>query len=165
MPGGRPTTLTHKIIHDAEDAQRLGLTFELTIGYLGVPRSTFYKWLRRGRAEKGTIYAEFVNALQKGASRGAALSLARLQRAAKGGAVNVDMWLLERCRGYTIQRTAQDGADVAILEVGMEDEMSPEEETDRIVEELLGQPSLVEELARRNPGLLKEALRRAKEKT
>jgi hypothetical protein len=96
----RPPKITEQHIRDAEEAQRLGLTYDLTSGYIGIGRSTFYSWLAKGRKTPGGVYGRFVDALERGRAKGAALSLARIQRAAQGGQWQADAWILERRHGY-----------------------------------------------------------------
>jgi hypothetical protein len=97
--------ITEQHIKDAEEAMRLGLTYELGASYIGVGRTTFYRWLSRGEREPGSIFCRFWDAVKRGEAKGAALSLARIQRAAKGStdraaAWQADAWLLERRHGY-----------------------------------------------------------------
>ena len=96
----RTPKINEQHIRDAEEAQRLGLTYDLTSGYIGVGRSTFYSWLSKGRKSPGSIYGRFVDALERGRAKGAALSLARIQKAAREGQWTADAWLLERRHGY-----------------------------------------------------------------
>jgi len=104
MPAGRPTLLTPKHIKGVEEARRLGLTHEHSAGYIKVSITTYYLWRRRGKVEKGTIYAEFAQAIAYGSAKGAALGLARIQKAARGGDWKADAFVLERSHGYTTKR-------------------------------------------------------------
>ena len=106
----RPPKITEQHIRDAEEAQRLGLTYDLTSGYIGIGRSTFYSWLARGRKTPGGIYGRFVDALERGRAKGAALSLARIQRAAQGGQWQADAWILERRHGYRKESSETDAS-------------------------------------------------------
>jgi hypothetical protein len=96
----RPTKLTDKHIKDVEEAMRLGLTYALASGYVGVSESTFYAWLSKGQTKPRSNYGRFREALKRGQSKAAALSLARIQRAANNGSWQADAWLLERRFGY-----------------------------------------------------------------
>ena len=109
----RTPKINEQHIRDAEEAQRLGLTYDLTSGYIGVGRSTFYSWLSKGRKSPGSIYGRFVDALERGRAKGAALSLARIQKAAREGQWTADAWLLERRHGY---RKDQPPADQDVVQ-------------------------------------------------
>ena len=53
--GGKPSTLTPEVQELIVQAVRNGNYFETAIAYAGVPKSTFYDWLRRGRDERNRV--------------------------------------------------------------------------------------------------------------
>lgn len=54
---GAPTKLTPQIIKDVSDLVRGGNYLEVALAMLNIPTSTFYDWMRRGRAERQRIGA------------------------------------------------------------------------------------------------------------
>lgn len=103
--GGRPTICTDDHCKRAEEAMRLGLTYELCAAYIGIGRSTFFNWLKKGKAQKSGIYAQFRDAVRRGEAQGAAMSLATIAQSARAGQWQAAAWLLERRHQY-IKRTA-----------------------------------------------------------
>lgn len=101
----RHTICTDDHCKRAEEAMRLGLTHELCAAYIGIGRSTYFKWLKRGRAEESSIYARFRDAVRRGEAQGAAMSLATIAQSARAGQWQAAAWLLERRHQY-IKRTA-----------------------------------------------------------
>ena len=53
--GGKPSTLTPEVQERIVKVIRKGNYFETAVAYAGVPRSTFYDWLRRGREERDRV--------------------------------------------------------------------------------------------------------------
>ena len=103
--GGRPTLCSAEHCKRAEEAMRLGLTYELCAAYIGVGRSTFFNWLKKGKAQKSGIYVQFRDAVRRGEAQGAAMSLATIAQSARAGEWKAAAWLLERRHQY-IRRTA-----------------------------------------------------------
>ena len=103
MPRGSPPSITHAHVRKAEEARRLGMTMALTADYIGITERNLYIWKEKGEAGStaaGGVYLEFAQAIKSGTAQGAALSLARIQKAAKGGIWQADAWIMERVHGY-----------------------------------------------------------------
>lgn len=101
----RHTICTDDHCKRAEEAMRLGLTHELCAAYIGIGRSTYFNWLKKGRAQESGIYARFRDSVKRGEAQGAAMSLATIAQSARAGQWQAAAWLLERRHQY-IKRTA-----------------------------------------------------------
>lgn len=105
MPRGSPPTITAAHVKGALDARRLGMTLSLTADYIGINERALYVWKEKGEAGStaaGGLYVQFAQALKRGSAEGAALSLGRIQKAAREGTWTADAWLLERIHGYRV---------------------------------------------------------------
>ena len=102
----RPSKISPQRIKDAEEAMRLGLTLELAASYIGITKPTWYAWMAKGKSDPDSIFGQFFAAVKRGEAKGAALSLARIHRAAQAGTWQADAWLLERRHGYRRDATA-----------------------------------------------------------
>tara|TARA_R110000824_G_scaffold382310_1_gene575481 strand:+ start:213 stop:641 length:429 start_codon:yes stop_codon:yes gene_type:complete len=128
----------------------LGLSHTLIARYLGINRSTIYKWIERGKREKTGIYKEFIDAIKSGEGKCAALNMATIQKAARGGQWTAAAWVMERRFSYSV------GVDHEHLDPGTEnqgdDHWETEEGMDELAEDLeaLG-PDLLAKIADRSP--------------
>ena len=108
MPIGRPTDLTPEAV--AEVAYLLPRTLYLrtVADFLGVHRSSVYRWLERGRREEKrlrrptakpkpseAIYKQFCDAYKKGLAEGEIRAVAAIRQAA-AESWQAAAWLLER---------------------------------------------------------------------
>jgi transposase len=104
----RPRLLTSEIVVEARNLIATALYVETVAAVLGVARSTFHAWLKRGAQElsrlgrKGTrpkeseaIYVEFLGAIKEGRSQGEYRDLETIQTASKT-AWQAAAWRLER---------------------------------------------------------------------
>jgi hypothetical protein len=95
-PGGRPTELTPQLIAEVAKVLPTCLYRETVADYLGVDRSTFWRWVKRGNREirrlrkKGTkprqseaIYVEFCNAIKKALAEGEIFDLDIIKKASE----------------------------------------------------------------------------------
>jgi len=99
---GRRTRCTKAICRDAEKAAALGLSHPLIGKFIGVSHSTIYNWINRGKSEQSGIYREFLEAVKRGEGKCAALNMATIQKAARGGQWTAAAWVMERRFGYSV---------------------------------------------------------------
>ena len=108
MPAGRPTDLTPEAIADVARLLPTALYLWTVADYIGVHRSTVYRWLKRGRREETrlrnprakrkpseAIYLQFRNAHKKGLAEGEIYATQIIRKAAAGH-WQAAAWLLER---------------------------------------------------------------------
>ena len=148
---GRRTRCTAALCREAEKAASLGLSYPLIAQYIGVHHSTIYNWIDRGKRERTGIYKEFIDAIKKGEGKCAALNMATIQKAARGGQWAAAAWVMERRFSYSV------GVDHESLPIENALEESPEywESEDGMDElandlESLG-PDLINRIAARSP--------------
>ena len=98
----RRTRCTKAICRDAEKAAALGLSHPLIAKFIGVHHSTIYNWIERGQRERTGIYFEFSEAVKRGEGKCAALNMATIQKAARGGQWTAAAWVMERRFGYSV---------------------------------------------------------------
>lgn len=95
----RPTKCTPKTRQVIVDALKAGLYRETAAQLAGIGVSTLYSWIERGEADieasKRTVYAEFVEALQRGEAEGEADLLATIRESAPKN-WQAAAWMLER---------------------------------------------------------------------
>lgn len=99
----RRSRLTQNLIDDFAEALELGVPQETVIRRSGVPRSTFYDWLRRGRDELDagvkqkdqSIYADLAVVINRAAATGIT-NLVKLVRDAAATDWKAAMTMLER---------------------------------------------------------------------
>ena len=95
----RRSKCTPETIAKIEQGIGLGMTYKLAAQYAGICESTFYQWLKA--AESGdSSKVEFMEAVNRAESRGAAAALACIAQAAKNGTWQAGAWLLERRYAY-----------------------------------------------------------------
>lgn len=110
MPAGRPTDLTPELIEEYCKLLPVVQYIETASDILGVDRSTWQKWARRGARElkrlaktkggkvkpKEAIYVEFVRAHKKAIAEGQQSDLQAIRDAAAKGNWQAAAWRLER---------------------------------------------------------------------
>ena len=95
----RTPEITPEMLRLASEAMRLGMTNDLASQYIGIGRTTFYRYLSRGKNEKGTVYRQFWDVISRGRAQCAAMQLARIQQAAQED-WRASAWIMERRFGY-----------------------------------------------------------------
>jgi hypothetical protein len=103
--GGAPSKLTPEIIEDVRRLLPTVLYMETVGDYLGVERTTWRKWLKRGRAEanrlknprakarpKEALYLEFFHTYKKGLAEGEIYDLGIIKKAATGSGDTPGQW-------------------------------------------------------------------------
>ena len=64
----------------------------------GVSRTSFYRWMARGREAKSGVYRDFWDSIEKAESEAEAFHVANIAMAAKQGTWQASAWWLERVR-------------------------------------------------------------------
>ena len=77
-------------------AIKMGNYQETAAAYAGISQSTFYGWLERGRNELGSIYSEFLEAVEKAKADSEVRDVALIEKAATDGSWQAAAWKLER---------------------------------------------------------------------
>lgn len=95
MNNGRPTTLTPEVQAGFLAALRRCWYVETACHITGIPRSTVYGWLKRGRREQGGPYADFLGAIKKALAEKEADCLSMIEAHGKRHWQAL-AWLLER---------------------------------------------------------------------
>jgi transposase len=103
----RRTRCTKAICREAEKAAALGLSHPLIAKFIGVHHSQVYRWIQRGERERTGIYFEFCEAVKRGEGKCAALNMATIQKAARGGQWTAAAWVMERRFGYSVGLEAE----------------------------------------------------------
>ena len=93
---GRPTKLTPELQADIIEALEHGMHQESAANRAGIAKGTFYNWLERGRNEPDTIYADFLDAVEKARARPEAEALEAIHVAWRDGTWQAAAWFLER---------------------------------------------------------------------
>jgi hypothetical protein len=95
VAGGRPSTLTEELIAKAQQMADLGLPHALMASRLGVPPTTWKRWIKQGReSDESTNEGRLWAVINKGASKIAESYLQSLHGQAENGNVNAITWLL-----------------------------------------------------------------------
>src|SRR5262245_55296527 len=109
MPAGRPSALTPEVIEEVRRILPVVLYLDTVGDYLGLDRSTWRKWLSRGRKEarrlsrsprarpkeSEALYLEFFDAFKKGMASGEIYDAGVIKQAA-GQHWQAAAWRLER---------------------------------------------------------------------
>ena len=147
---GRKTRCTRALCREAEKAASLGLSYTLIAQFIGVHHSQIYRWIDRGKREKTGIHKEFCEAIKRGEGKCAALNMATIQKAARGGQWTAAAWVMERRFSYSV------GVDHEHIDPGDsqqgDDHYDTEEGMDELADDLeaLG-PDLLAKAAKRSP--------------
>jgi hypothetical protein len=106
--GGRPLLFSKEIADKIITAVQAGNYMETAAAFAGVPKQTFYEWLKRGgkacqvRAkgkevpEKELQFMEFSDAIEKAIAEAEVLDLSLIKQAARDGNWQAAAWRLER---------------------------------------------------------------------
>ena len=98
---GRRCLLDAKRIKRICEGVEAGLTYKMSAKYAGISESTFYKWLREGRKEKGEEkYKNFVSKLEQAEISGAVYHLQNIKEHSKKD-WKPSAWILERRHNFT----------------------------------------------------------------
>lgn len=92
----RPTKLTTEVQETITAALRIGNYQDTAVSYAGISEATFYAWMQRGRTETGTIFSEFLEAVEKAKADAEVRDLMLIDRAAQDGTWQAAAWKLER---------------------------------------------------------------------
>lgn len=123
---GRPTKLTPEVQEKIVTALRAGNYQETAALYAGITAATFYDWMNRGKNEPESIYAEFLDAVEKAKADAEVRDVVLIDRAAADGNWQAAAWKLERKfpqRWGRVNRTEISGPDGSAVKV----EVSPKE--------------------------------------
>lgn len=130
---GRRPKLTSGMIEEVYKALRLGCTYTLAAQYIGINKSTFFRYLRQGKQDPTSIYGQFRDTVMRAEAANAVAALARLQKAARDGDVRWDAWMLSRRHGYNRHLKINGVVDLN----GDDSPISSEEEYRELVERVL----------------------------
>lgn len=92
---GRKPKLTKELIKKATDIIRMGNYTETACEYLGIHKSTWYKWLSAGEKANSGLKREFFDAIKKAEAEAQIRNLGIIQQAAKEN-WQAAAWYLER---------------------------------------------------------------------
>ena len=95
VPAGRPTNLTDDVLAKVRQMADLGLPHALMASRLGVPSTTWERWIKQGKTDDpDTQYGKLWGIINGGASKLAESYLNSLTGQAELGNVNAITWLL-----------------------------------------------------------------------
>jgi transcriptional regulator with XRE-family HTH domain len=117
---GQPTKLTPEVQNDIVEALEHGMHQESAATRAGITKQTYYNWLERGRNEPGSIYADFLDAVEKARARPEAEALEAIHVAWRDGTWQAAAWFLERSHPHKygrINRTEVSGPEGAPVKV------------------------------------------------
>lgn len=83
-PGGRPTKLTQELIKQVCEGLLRGSYIETAFEWAGVPKETYYHWMRQGRARPKSIYGKLLHSASKAMAESEMYRLTLINRAATG---------------------------------------------------------------------------------
>jgi hypothetical protein len=92
---GRKSKLTKELIQEAANIIKMGIYVETACDYLGIHRSTWYKWLSEGEKAKGGLKKEFFDTIKKAEAEAQIRNIGIIQQAAKDN-WQAAAWYLER---------------------------------------------------------------------
>jgi hypothetical protein len=93
---GQNTKLTPEVRDKIIEAIKIGNYQETAAAYAGISQSSFYAWLERGRNEPGSIYSEFLEAVEKAKAQSEVRDVTLIEKAATDGSWQAAAWKLER---------------------------------------------------------------------
>lgn len=96
----RTTTCSSDLVAKAREAASRGLKRDLIGPYIGVSRRTLYLWLARGKQEPGSIYEDFLHAVEAGETENAVFMLDAVAVAAASD-WRAAQFVLKSRHGYT----------------------------------------------------------------
>jgi hypothetical protein len=120
---GRQTKLTPEVQDRIVAALRAGNYQETAAAYAGISRTAFFDWLERGRNEPESIYAVFLDAVEKAKADAEVRDVALIDKAAHDGSWQAAAWKLERKfpqKWGRVNRTEISGPDGAAVKVDID---------------------------------------------
>lgn len=120
---GRKTKLTPEVQSNIVQALRAGNYQETAAKFAGISQQTYYTWLRRGAEEPDSIYAEFLEAVERAKAAAEVRDIALIDKAANDGSWQAAAWKLERKypqRWGRITRTEISGPEGAPVKVALD---------------------------------------------
>lgn len=93
---GAPTKLDDDLTGKICQAIRAGNYMETAAAYAGVPRSTLYDWLKRGRDRPDSVYGALVEQVELAVAEAEVRDVALIAKAADDGVWQASAWRLER---------------------------------------------------------------------
>lgn len=92
---GRPTKLTPELAKKAEQLLAAGNYVTTVCDYLGIDRSTWYKWLEQGKNANRGLYFDFFNTVKKAEAESEVRAVTGILKAG-GSQWQALAWFLER---------------------------------------------------------------------
>jgi hypothetical protein len=83
--GGRPSKLTPAIRRRICRLIRVGSYAEVAAAAVGISKTTFYAWMKRGRRQRAGQFREFLNAVRRASAQDEVSDLAIIHKARDGG--------------------------------------------------------------------------------
>ena len=83
-PGGRPTKFEPALAEKVISAIKAGGYVETAVAFVGIRKSTFYDWLRRGATDKSGQFKEFSDAVGRAIAESEMRYVSVVARAANG---------------------------------------------------------------------------------
>lgn len=112
MLSGRKTKLTKELIKEAEKLMRIGNYTETVCQFLGIHKSTWYKWMAEGEKARSGLKREFFDAIRKAESTAEIRNVQKIQAAVEEGDANLALKFLERKFPARWGRKDQVSADI-----------------------------------------------------
>lgn len=134
MTAGRPSKLTPELAYEIVSYINAGNYPEIAAEACGIGKSTFYRWLEKGREEPKGKYGEFWEAVKKAKAQSEARNVMIIERAAE------KTW---QAAAWYLERTCPDrwglkrNIEVTDKEVDVPVEQMTEEELKIILQEVL----------------------------
>lgn len=110
-PGGAPTKLTKKVILTITNYLRGGAYVETAVAACGIPKQTFYRWLKKGANQTKGLCRELSYAVEAAMAQGELRDLSSIDKAATG---NKAEFLYEKDE-HGIERLVRDDQGNPIL--------------------------------------------------
>lgn len=93
---GRPSKLTPELQERIVQAIRAGNYVATAVAYAGISQSTFYRWMERGKRQRGGRFREFWEAIARAEAEAEVRNVALIQKEAQKNAVHAEWWLERR---------------------------------------------------------------------
>ena len=94
--GGRPSKLTPQLREEIVNSIKAGNWIKTTCTNVGIDKSTFYDWMKRGeKSKRYTIYKKFYEAVKQAQAFAEAVHVANISKAAETN-WRAAAWILER---------------------------------------------------------------------
>lgn len=92
---GRRSKLTKQLIKNAADLVKLGNYTETACAYLGIGKTSWYRWLQEGEQAKSGLKREFWEAIRQAEAQAEIRNIGKIQTAANDD-WKASAWYLER---------------------------------------------------------------------